>query len=619
MGARRTIRVLLVALAACLMAPATSQAMVLDDCITDVPPPTANEWQGGMGAWSTPTNWSLGHVPTSSEQACIETGSPTLDVDSAVAGLFVGEQLVIPTGRTITTGGVAAGTITVAAGGELHLLDVGTDLGWQSLLVGGTLRITGVTDLSMSTVSGLPGSDESTIIADEPVQHAGLGGFAALRLGAGTEVVGDVQVAGSVTLEVGASINGALRVDVPDGEVATLRGSFGPNSGADLRGDVTIDGHASLGYVSARSGTLLVDGGVLIAESVEGEHVRVVDGGLLDAGMLRAGETSGLLELVSCAPRTTRGAYWSMHRVVVSDADCIDPPTGSTVFLQAQAGSWTDPSLLLSSGSFVRGGSLTLEGSFGILPGSTIVDGATQLGLSGHVGILGPGAVTFVELDSLAGTGGVVHAGPGQLLRFVRPSNRTGSAFLAATTGDGLIEVHDAVRRTQYLFPLPDMTRAIYYVDGVAYDPGATSTTTMPPPPVDDQTTTNDTTTTPPPAPILDWIRRIGTNRGERLLGKAGNDFLFGRGGNDVLRGFGGNDVLNGGPGNDILDGGPGADRLTCGTGLRDRVFGGTGNDVINCRDRGRGRDIVDCGRGRDRAVVDRFDIVRNCEVVIRR
>lgn len=633
MGARWTIPVLLASATACLALPASVQAMVLDDCITDTPPPSANMWVGDTGTWSSPANWSLGHVPTSDEQACVETGAPTLDVDAVVDGLFVVEPLTIPAGRTLTTGAVVAvATLTIAEGGELHLRDAG-EVSWQTLALGGTLRITGVVgDASaVGATTGLPGSSGATIIADEPIHDLGIGGFEALRLGAGTELVGDVHVTGSIVAEPGASIDGTLRIEPPEGEVASLHGSFGPNAYGDVLGDLTIDGVAALGFLSVRAGSLVVDGGTLRATNVTGEHVRVVGDGLLDVESLQAGDAAGLLELVSCAPRSTRDAYWSMHRVAVHDADCIDPPVGSTVFLQAQAGAWNDQSLTLSSATFARGGSLTIEGEIGLQPGSTIVDGATQLGFSRTLGVSGPGIVTLVDLDAMPGTGGVLHAGPGQVMRFIRPTGRTGGAFLAATTGDGLLEVHDDVRRTQYLFPLPDMTRAIYFVNGIAYDPGAVPPPAPPPPPpppppVDDQTTIDETT--PPPPPILDWVSRVGTNRAERLLGMAGNDRLLGRGGNDVLLGFGGNDLLDGGLGNDTLDGGPGndtlrgahgADRITCGTGLRDRAFGGAGNDVVNCRDRGRGRDVVDCGPGRDRAIVDRFDIVRNCEVVFRR
>ena len=97
-----------------------------------------------------------------------------------------------------------------------------------------------------------------------------------------------------------------------------------------------------------------------------------------------------------------------------------------------------------------------------------------------------------------------------------------------------------------------------------------------------------------------------GTAHADRLTGTSANDVLYGLGGADVLLGRGGNDVLYGGRGNDVLDGGPGADRL----------FGGPGNDTLRARD-GR-RDLVDCGPGRDVAIVDRVDRVSGCEVVRR-
>jgi Ca2+-binding RTX toxin-like protein len=72
---------------------------------------------------------------------------------------------------------------------------------------------------------------------------------------------------------------------------------------------------------------------------------------------------------------------------------------------------------------------------------------------------------------------------------------------------------------------------------------------------------------------------------------------LEGRGGDDVLRGLGGNDRLVGGSG-------------------RDRLFGGAGNDRLLAHDSQ--RDVVDCGPGRDTAIVDRKDVVTGCEKVAR-
>jgi hypothetical protein len=59
-----------------------------------------------------------------------------------------------------------------------------------------------------------------------------------------------------------------------------------------------------------------------------------------------------------------------------------------------------------------------------------------------------------------------------------------------------------------------------------------------------------------------------------------------------------------------------GVNRLQ-GTRGRDRLRGTRWRDRIDARDRS--RDVVDCGRGRDVAIVDRRDVVRRCETVRRR
>jgi hypothetical protein len=47
-----------------------------------------------------------------------------------------------------------------------------------------------------------------------------------------------------------------------------------------------------------------------------------------------------------------------------------------------------------------------------------------------------------------------------------------------------------------------------------------------------------------------------------------------------------------------------------------DVILAGAGNDLVHARN-GR-RDRIDCGPGRDTAVVDRIDVVRDCELVRR-
>jgi Ca2+-binding RTX toxin-like protein len=81
-----------------------------------------------------------------------------------------------------------------------------------------------------------------------------------------------------------------------------------------------------------------------------------------------------------------------------------------------------------------------------------------------------------------------------------------------------------------------------------------------------------------------------GSRRGDRIVGSEYGDRITGRRGNDVLTGNGGRDCLGGGRGDDGL----------------------IAND-------GR-RDKLDCGPGRhDRAVVDRRDRTKGCEIIRRR
>lgn len=112
----------------------------------------------------------------------------------------------------------------------------------------------------------------------------------------------------------------------------------------------------------------------------------------------------------------------------------------------------------------------------------------------------------------------------------------------------------------------------------------------------------------------------LGTNRPDRLTGGGGGEVIVGFGARDRLRGRDGHDCLIGGTGGDQLGGGRGNDRLTGGSGgdvLVDRegfnaFDAGRGNDYVNARNGI--RELVLCGRGRDRALVDRRDRVRSCE-----
>ncbi|HZJ29654.1 MAG TPA: hypothetical protein VFD37_06675, partial [Solirubrobacterales bacterium] len=118
--------------------------------------------------------------------------------------------------------------------------------------------------------------------------------------------------------------------------------------------------------------------------------------------------------------------------------------------------------------------------------------------------------------------------------------------------------------------------------------------------------------------------RRHGTTRADTLDGTSTGDLIFGLGGGDLIRGLEGSDCLVGDSGNDRLLGGKGPDRLTGGAGADTLVGGGgvnrydagSGNDIVRAAN-GR-RELVSCGPGRDRARVDRRDLVRSCEQITR-
>jgi Tol biopolymer transport system component len=98
-------------------------------------------------------------------------------------------------------------------------------------------------------------------------------------------------------------------------------------------------------------------------------------------------------------------------------------------------------------------------------------------------------------------------------------------------------------------------------------------------------------------------------------VGTYGDDVLYGTPGPDRICGLPGADRIYGGAGNDYLDGGSGADIIVGGHG-HDTILGKGGNDTIYARDGE--KDWIDCGSERDVAVVDRVDVVRHCETVVR-
>jgi RTX calcium-binding nonapeptide repeat (4 copies) len=104
-----------------------------------------------------------------------------------------------------------------------------------------------------------------------------------------------------------------------------------------------------------------------------------------------------------------------------------------------------------------------------------------------------------------------------------------------------------------------------------------------------------------------------GTRKRDKLFGSIGGDTIRGRRGSDRLKARAGDDCVNGGGGRDRASGGDGEDKVIGKRGA-DRLRGGPGGDRLQAQ--GGGSDAVKCGKGRDKAVVDKRDRVRGCENV---
>ena len=117
---------------------------------------------------------------------------------------------------------------------------------------------------------------------------------------------------------------------------------------------------------------------------------------------------------------------------------------------------------------------------------------------------------------------------------------------------------------------------------------------------------------------IVVWMVAVVASSASAIALAAGEhgtdhaDKLVGTKGGDVLKGLRGHDVLIGGKGPDQLRGGPGRDSYN----MRDGVLlAAPGRDKIDARDGG--NDEINCGAGKDVAIVDSTeDGVYDCEVV---
>jgi Ca2+-binding RTX toxin-like protein len=125
-------------------------------------------------------------------------------------------------------------------------------------------------------------------------------------------------------------------------------------------------------------------------------------------------------------------------------------------------------------------------------------------------------------------------------------------------------------------------------------------------------------------APTASAMRIGGTPSDDVITGSARHDLIFAWAGNDTVTAGSGPDRVIGGPGNDDLWALAQADAAPDAPGV-DHLLGEEGRDTLRTRD---GEpDVVNCGPGSDKALLDTVDVIEDataenpngsCEVVQR-
>lgn len=115
-----------------------SQGIAIDNFSITLNPP--NNWIGGTGTWNTAGNWSLGAIPSNTDNITISSGSPVLDVD-----------YTLPSGKTLTISGT--GGLTINSGKTLTIAGT-ADFGGKTVIIKSDLNGTGAIGQVTGTLTG---------------------------------------------------------------------------------------------------------------------------------------------------------------------------------------------------------------------------------------------------------------------------------------------------------------------------------------------------------------------------------------------------------------------------------------------------------------------------------
>jgi fibronectin-binding autotransporter adhesin len=402
---------------------------------------STNSWINSSGGdWDTASNWSLGHVPTATENVVINlAGSYTVTHTTSTADSI--NSLTIAKSVTLS-----AGSLTIAAGltidsGATLTLDAGTALDFS----GSSQTISGSGQIVLDAAGGSLGaaqlnvgaSDNLTIDGGITVDDAGI---------IATSNGSDLSIPGTLNLQSRGRLN---IVSGSSGYIGVSDNSTWTNSGTiDVAGGSLVIGSGKYGIV-ANAGTIDVTGGHFTSSGsyaylFNNSNTGTIDvtGGTVSIGSYNGNASGGYSNFTNYGTFVASGGvvsiagYENGAGTVIANDGTITTSGGASLTLDL-LGIHDEARAITNSGAInVNGGSVTSYGAYRYQfinsSSGTINVTAGSLSIGSSNGIASGGYIAFVNDGTIDATGGMASL-DGYLI--------TNSVFSYAIANDGTITV----------------------------------------------------------------------------------------------------------------------------------------------------------------------------------
>ena len=381
---------------------------------------TTNSWKAAVsGDFDDASKWSLGHVPTATEDAVVSVIGTGLTITHNTSAADAVHSLVSNQPFTLSSGSMAVGTTIevdntfTLSGGTLR---GGTDLpgsGGQGLTgtggtldgvtVNGSFAVSGTVyvshDLTLNGTATLGSATGTGVLSFTDAAAQTLGGAGTVVLGGYNYYLSGVAVATGLTIGSGVAVrgqNGFVGYDYYGGGSARATLTNLGTIAADVSGgtiSVTAAGGTNTGTVSASAGAKLNLPGAFGAPaggtlSLGGGGTVVVSGTAANETIAIAAGTTATLNYATLDGVTVNGSFavsgtvYVSHDLTLNGTATLGSATGTGVLSFTDAAAQT----LGGAGTVVLGGYNYYLSGVAVATGLTIGSGVAVRGQNGFVG-----------------------------------------------------------------------------------------------------------------------------------------------------------------------------------------------------------------------------------------